>query len=550
MGQALKYSSMLLLVAALALSTACEDASHTHGSGGHSHGGGGHDHGGDHEDHGGEGHDDHGGGGHGHGGPSHVVTKFGEHTELFVEFPPLVAGQKAEFAAHFTRLDDYSPIRQGTLSVVLTSQESPGERWEADQPARPGIFTPTAAVAYAGERQLILVLETEGFTERFDLGTIQVHEDAEQAAHADIGNPEGEISFLKEQQWKVDFGVAEAIRQKMRPSVGVNAHLRPASDAEAAITAPFDGRLVAGSGGVPRVGKRVEAGQPVAYVVPRLDPGEISRLRSQVRKARTQLERAEREVERLGQLAEAGAVPKKRLLDAESQREVARAELEQSQSRLRQSQNLASRGGTGNGRVAIRSPIAGTVVARNVVDGTYVTSGQSLLRVVDRSKLWLEAKVPEAKLDILDEPSGVWFRPRDGAEPVQVDAGEGGQLVTFGEVIDPRTRTVSLIFSLDEPDPQLRVGAFIRAHVFAGQPRKTLAIPTSSVLDEKGLDVVFVMVAGESFERRTVRLGMRDRGFVEVLDGLKPGEHVVSQGAYFVKLAGTATGSVGHGHTH
>jgi multidrug efflux pump subunit AcrA (membrane-fusion protein) len=90
----------------------------------------------------------------------------------------------------------------------------------------------------------------------------------------------------------------------------------------------------------------------------------------------------------------------------------------------------------------------------------------------------------------------------------------------------------------------------VNAHILSGEPREVVAIPSSAVLDEKGIDVVFVMVGGESFERRTVQLGIRDRTMVEVKDGLEPGEVVVSEGPYYVRLASTSTGSIGHGHAH
>jgi RND family efflux transporter MFP subunit len=478
---------------------------------------------------------------------------FGDHTELFVEFPALVAGSGSQFAAHFTTLDDYQPVRQGELSVVLTSDEAPGERWEAAEPARPGIFVPTPTPKYAQKsRRLILVLETDDFTDRFDLGEFEVFESKEAARRVHVDNPEGEISFLKEQQWKVDFNVSQVSSGQMRPSVPVNATLRPASDGEAAVTAPFDGRISAPSGGVPHVGQRLETGQIIGYVVPSLGAGEISQLRAEVRKANVEFDRAEREVERIRPLAESGAVAQKRLQDAASDLEVARANVEQAEQRLRQYRNLASRGGGSNGRVAIRSPIDGTVVERTVVDGGFISSGDQLLRVVDRSQLWLEAHVPEADLPRIGQPTGAWFKPSPDAAAVALDVADGAELVSFGEVVDPTTRTVPLIFALDSAttDEGLRIGAFVKAHVFSGEPKQVVAIPASAVLDEKGLDVVFVMKGGESFERRTVRLGMRDRGMVEVLDGVEPGEHVVSQGVYYVKLASTSTGSVGHGHAH
>lgn len=65
-----------------------------------------------------------------------------------------------------------------------------------------------------------------------------------------------------------------------------------------------------------------------------------------------------------------------------------------------------------------------------------------------------------------------------------------------------------------------------------------------------GMFVVFVQVEGEAFERRVVRLGARDRGYVEVLGGLHAGEHVVTRGAWSVKLAASSGSIPAHGHAH
>ncbi|MGM0556337.1 MAG: efflux RND transporter periplasmic adaptor subunit [Myxococcota bacterium] len=551
MNRSLSYLTVMATLLAFAgvVAPACEgDHEHEHADEGHSHGEPAHDDHGD--DQGGDHGDDHG---HDHGSsrPAEVVTMAGEHSELFVEYPLLVAGQDSEFAAHYTKLDAYKPVEEGELTVVLTSDDKPGERWEASEPSRTGIFTPTVTPKYPGERRLMLILKTDGFTERLDLGTVTVFESEEDANEAAPDEPYGDISFLKEQQWKVDFGVVEAARRSVRPSVPVNATIRAASDGESMVTSPFDGRISAPSGGLPRIGQRVEAGDVVAYVVPSLSAGEISQLRSEVRKAKAELARAEQDLERVEGLVESGALPGKRLNDAQTQQELARADIQQAQRRLRQYRDLQTRGGAGSARVAIRAPINGSVAQRMVTDGGFVAGGDQLLRIVDRSQLWLEANVPEADLPRIGQPTGAWFEPATG-DAIEIDVNDSGELVSFGEVVDPRTRTVPLTFALDpsEPRPDLLLGSFVRAHVYSGEPREVVAIPQSAVLDEKGMDVVFVMTSGESFERRTVQLGARDRQLVEVLEGIEPGERVVSQGAYYVKLAGTSTGSVGHGHSH
>ncbi|MBK7153248.1 MAG: efflux RND transporter periplasmic adaptor subunit, partial [Sandaracinaceae bacterium] len=65
-----------------------------------------------------------------------------------------------------------------------------------------------------------------------------------------------------------------------------------------------------------------------------------------------------------------------------------------------------------------------------------------------------------------------------------------------------------------------------------------------------GMFVVFVQIEGEAFERRVVRLGARDAGYVEVLSGVLAGEHVVTIGAWSVKLAASSGAIPAHGHAH
>jgi cobalt-zinc-cadmium efflux system membrane fusion protein len=61
---------------------------------------------------------------------------------------------------------------------------------------------------------------------------------------------------------------------------------------------------------------------------------------------------------------------------------------------------------------------------------------------------------------------------------------------------------------------------------------------------------VYVQAEGETFERRPVTLGPRAGGVVQVLDGVKAGERVVTTGAYLVRLASLSTSAPAHGHVH
>lgn len=477
---------------------------------------------------------------------------FGERIEVFVDFPRLVAGQHESWAVHATKLEDYSPLADATVAVLLHASGTPGERWETSQASRPGLFPIDVSPEHSGSRKLSVRVETDAFEERVALDEVQVFASETDAARAQIDQSAGDIALSKEQQWTLDFGVVQAQTRRLRPSLPVNARIRPSDDAAVTLTSPFSGLLAAPTGGLPTLGTHVSAGDVVAYVVPSLEPGAVSELRARVRQAQVALERAEREVERVEGLVADGALPAKRLRDAESDAEIARAELERAQNRLQQYQGLASPGGSSNGRVAVRSPFDGRVARRSAVAGEVVEQGAALLRVVDETRLWLEAQVPEADVPHLAEPTGAWFRSAPAAPVVTIGPDGSGALVGLGNSIHPETRTLPLIFAIGEHAARasLRPGAFVKAHIYAGPAREVLAVPEAAVLEEKGAFVVFVVRGGESFERRPVRIGIRERGWVEVASGLAPEERVVSRGAYYVKLAGTAAGSVGHGHAH
>ena len=87
-------------------------------------------------------------------------------------------------------------------------------------------------------------------------------------------------------------------------------------------------------------------------------------------------------------------------------------------------------------------------------------------------------------------------------------------------------------------------------YVETARAEDALAIPDSALVDENGCPTAYVQVSGETFQRRDLRLGIRDSGFSQVIEGLAPGEQVVTRGAYAVRLASLATSVPAHGHAH
>ena len=195
----------------------------------------------------------------------------------------------------------------------------------------------------------------------------------------------------------------------------------------------------------------------------------------------------------------------------------------------------------------VPSPIAGTLAELYVAPGAWVSEGQPVARIVDRSRLWLDIAVPEVHAGRIHADPGAWFRFDSFDETFEVTAAD---LIAVGTEIDRQTRTVPLRFQIANGSHALFAGMSTQANVLAGSPRIAPAVPVDAVIDDGRTEVLFVQTGGETFERRQVVLGVRDGGYVEVIHGVTPGEWVVTRGVYSVKLASSSTETIGHGHAH
>ncbi len=493
--------------------------------------------------------------GDGHAAGAEKITHFTERTELFVEFPRLVVGEKSAFAAHLTRLSSFKALTDGKVTVILSGGGQPDERFAVDAPTQPGIFRPEALPKQAGERELTIAVATPEFTVQHELGPVTIYANRKTADTAGGHDDEGGIGFTKEQQWKVDFATTEVVTRALRPAVAATGMLRARPDGEALLTAPAPGQLHP-AGKFPQLGQAVKKGEILAYLAPRLG-GEIdfASLQAAGSKAKVELEQAERERARMESLFKDEAIPEKRLFAARAAEATARAEHDAARQRLGQYGGAGGNGGNAGG-IPIRAPVTGTVVDVRVSPGAFAAEGSLLFHIADRRALWLELRVPESEAVRLTAPDGASFRVDGIDQTFDIVAGKNGRLIAIGGAVDAVMRTVPVVFEFaqsdvaDALDARLRIGMAVKAQVFSGDAREAVAIPASAVLDESGATTVFVMTGGESFERRPVRLGRRDGDWVEVVEGLAPGQRVVSRGAYLVKLAATNTGQIGHGHAH
>jgi RND family efflux transporter MFP subunit len=475
------------------------------------------------------------------------VTRWTEKTELFAEYPPLVVDSTSRFAIHLTRLDTFAPLTDGRVEVRLEGGSSQPEVFRVDGPSRPGIFGVDVKPARAGARHLVIVLNANGLSDEHRVGDVDVHASAEAARAA--GSPADDetpgISFLKEQQWSLDFGTALVEERTVRESIRVPGRIEARPGGAADVVAPINGRLTRVVE-VP-LGASVSRGQELARLLPPPSaPADFPQLQRERAEAQTALALATRDRERAERLTSAGAAPAKRLDEARSAEEQAKARLIAAEASLAQYNTSRAGGATdAEGLFVVRTPVSGVIARRDAATGANVAAGTVLFRVVDAAQVHVVGQVPEAE--------AARARLAQAAEieiPGQPDRIPTGRPVSVGKVLDPQSRTLPVTFAFDNRTLGVPVGQNVFLHLLMGITASRPVVPTSAVVDDAGRPIVFVQREGETFERRAVALGSRSGDLVQVVDGVKPGERVVTKGAYLVRLASLSTSVPAHGHVH
>jgi Cu(I)/Ag(I) efflux system membrane fusion protein len=178
--------------------------------------------------------------------------------------------------------------------------------------------------------------------------------------------------------------------------------------------------------------------------------------------------------------------------------------------------------------LVVRSPISGTVLEKKVVQGQYVTEGQDLYLLADLSSLWLSAKVYEQELGGIKV--GQLAVARFAAFPGREFR---GRIRFIDPVLDPATRTAGVRIELPNPGGLLKPGMFANTELRVDLGRG-LAIPKSAVLDTGVRQVVYVQVSPGHFAGREVRLGQAAGDLVQVVEGLREGEQVVTSANFLI----------------
>lgn len=286
-----------------------------------------------------------------------------------------------------------------------------------------------------------------------------------------------------------------------------------------------------------QMGDPVRRGQVIGKIedreiVEQVSQAEASQMVSKatIRQREADLNVARVNFDRSKNLFERQLLAKQALDDAESRYLAAEAQIDLSKAQLAQAEARLSELKINLQNTTVTSPVDGFVGKRNVDPGAMVSQNTPIASVVDISKLKMVVNVVEKDVRLVNVgDSGT----------VDVDAYPGekffGRVARVAPVLDPATRTASMEIEIANNDKRLKPGMYARVSLTVEERKNTLVAPKSAVVDFENKRGVWMPNKDNRATFVPVKLGIEDTEKIEITDGLKEGDRIVTTGATAVR---------------
>ena len=278
-------------------------------------------------------------------------------------------------------------------------------------------------------------------------------------------------------------------------------------------------------------GQHVRAGQPMLEV----SSPDYSQLRANYLKARDSYNLAGKNYQRAQDLYAHHAIAEADLLQAESVRTQAQADMNAAEQALHilgitNLDSLASAPPTA--QIPVRAPISGEVVDRQCSPGQLIQAGATqCFTISDMSTVWVLVNVYQNQLSYIHTGDAV---------SVQTDAYPTvfrGKISYLAPAVDPNTRTLQARIVTENPGEKLKNQMYVTAIVVAGTIPKAITVPVASVMrNTENQPFVYVQTGATQFSRRMVEIGETQQERIQILSGLSAGEKVVADGSLFLQF--------------
>lgn len=344
------------------------------------------------------------------------------------------------------------------------------------------------------------------------------HDEQEPAPR--VAQPDTGLIVIGSESLMLDKIVVQQVQNQRIPatSVSVPARIEPDPVRMANIRVPASGRLLKVA---VRAGDAVEEGQ----LLMTLDSAEAEAAVSEHNQAQVSAQKAANDFTRAKELYRIEAIPQRELFAAELEVIHARAELSQAERTLR---ILGLEAEQPDQALRLVSPLQGRVLNINVSRGEYVSDDEVLAVVADLNRVMAVASVPENRLAPLAPGNEV--NVALSAYPGELLS---GQIRRISDSLDEDTRTVRVYVELLNDEQRLRPGMFGTVH-FSSEIADFPVVPVGTVVYQNNRSLVLVEVEPGEFEMRVVTPGTSTNGLLPIIEGLRSGERVVTDGAILV----------------
>lgn len=178
----------------------------------------------------------------------------------------------------------------------------------------------------------------------------------------------------------------------------------------------------------------------------------------------------------------------------------------------------------------LKAPIDGVIIQRKSTVGELIGKDTEIYTISDPTDLWVLAEIKERDLGAVRAGQETTFSvlayPREDFH---------GKVVLLGNRVESASRTLEVRIEVNNADGRLKPGMFADVEIATTALQGVLVISDQALQTLGDEHIVFVALSDTRFEKRTVRIGMEQRGRMQVLDGLKEGERVVTEGSFILK---------------
>ncbi len=178
----------------------------------------------------------------------------------------------------------------------------------------------------------------------------------------------------------------------------------------------------------------------------------------------------------------------------------------------------------------LKASIDGVIIERHATAGELVDKSKAIYTISDPTQLWAIAEVKERDIAAVKVGQDAAF-----AALAYPEEKFHGKVVLIGNQVEAGSRTVEVRIAVDNADGRLKPGMFADVAIVTTILDNVLLIPDSALQTGGEEQIVFVALDGNKFEKRAVKLGLEQSGRVQILDGVKAGENVVTDGSFILK---------------